>query len=71
MTCKERLCVRQAFNLNCIILYCNSQDMADRAKYRKGFFMKEECRDKVVMLVGIRQRDCGGTYGFGFLSAPL
>ena len=71
MTGKERLCLRGAFNLNCIILYCVSQDMADRAKYGKGFFMKEESRAKVVKLVGIRERDCGGTYGFGFLSAPL
>jgi hypothetical protein len=45
--------------------------MADRAEYGKGFFMKEESRAKVVKLVGIRERHCGGTYGFGFLSAPL
>ena len=71
MTYKEGLCVRRAFNLNCIILYCNSQDIANRAKYGKGFFMKEESRAKVVKLVRIRERHCRGTYSFGFLLAPL
>jgi hypothetical protein len=45
--------------------------MATRAKYGKGFFIKEESCAKVVELVGIRERHCGGIYSFGFLSAPL
>jgi hypothetical protein len=45
--------------------------MANRAEYRKGFFMKEESYAKVVKLVRVRERHYGGTYGFSFLLAPL
>ena len=52
MTCKEWLSVRVAFDLNRIVLYRHSQDVADGAKYGKSFFMKQESCAKVIMLVG-------------------
>jgi hypothetical protein len=45
--------------------------MANRAKYKKSFFIKEESYAKVIRLVRIRERNYRGTYGFSFLLAPL
>jgi len=46
-------------NLNCFVLYGYSQDVADRAKYWKSFFMKQESRAKVIMLLGMWRKVCG------------
>ena len=69
LACEERLSVRITIHLDRIVLDCEGQDVADRTQDRETLFMKEEGSSKGV--ASARSSTVIGTYGLGFLSAPL